>query len=154
MAEADRRGDDGGSIAVRPCVHDERAVDLELIDGQSAQLRKRRMARAEVIDREANPGDAQQLHVARRELRIAHHRALGDLQDQGTGCHPRFLQQLQNLIPQGGVENVRRRQIDRDLYFHAFALPLAHLADGGSQYPTRELSGVTRSLRERHEFCG
>src|SRR2546430_9257018 len=35
-------------------------------------------------------------HVAHRDLWIAHHRAFGDLQQQGGGIHPVLAQQLQD----------------------------------------------------------
>jgi len=41
------------------------------------------MAGAKVIDCEAHARHAQQLHIAGGELRITHHSAFGDLEQQG-----------------------------------------------------------------------
>ncbi len=112
------------------------------------------MARAEVVDREAHARNAQQLHVARGELRIAHDGAFRDLEHEQGRWDAVPLQQLHDLIAQRGVQDVRRRQIHRQLDFESLPLPFAHLADRGLQHPARQLAGVAGLLCERHELPG
>src|SRR5829696_8148046 len=58
---------DGGALAVRGEVGDERAVELDLVDREAVQVRQRRVARAEVVDREL---DAELLQVVEHLARI------------------------------------------------------------------------------------
>ncbi len=112
------------------------------------------MPRPEIVDGEAHTGNFEELHVPRREMRIAHHRALGDLEQQRRRLDPPAAQQVQDLIPQVRVENVRGRKVDRDIHFETGFAPLAHLANGRLQHPTRETARATGRLGERHEFSG
>jgi hypothetical protein len=77
----DRRGHFGLLRAgLQAC--DELAVELELVERQAGEVRERRVARAEVVEREA---DAQVLELAQRlqgALAAAEQRALRDLERQ------------------------------------------------------------------------
>ena len=52
--EADDAGDDRDVVAVGVELGRERAVDLHRVDGEAAQVAERRVAGAEVVDREAD----------------------------------------------------------------------------------------------------
>src|SRR6185437_10032392 len=54
VPQADGRSDDGRLIAAEARMRDERAIDLQLIDRQTAQLRERRMPGTEIVDRETH----------------------------------------------------------------------------------------------------
>ena len=69
----------------------ERAVDLQQVDRELLQVGERRVAGAEVVDREPHAEVAQPAQADRRRGRVLHERAFGDLEDQprrleaGTG---------------------------------------------------------------------
>ena len=67
-------------------VADERAVDLDHVHRQRAQPAERGVARAEVVEREADAEPAQLLDEALGAAEIDE-RALGDLEDQAIRCH-------------------------------------------------------------------
>ena len=150
MAELDGRGHDRDRA--RLGLRDERAVDLQLIERQHGQLRERGVAGAEVIHREAHAGDAQQLHVARRGARIAHHGALGDLQDERARFDALGAQQPQDRIAQVRIEDVGCGQVDRELKVQAHAAPGAQLAQRRRQHPVGQRPRAAGALGERHEF--
>ena len=59
---------------------DEGAVDLDLADRQGPQVRQRRVAGAEVVEREPDAQVAEARRGRRHALRVGHDRALGDLE--------------------------------------------------------------------------
>ena len=54
MPHRDDRLRDGGVAAVGRNVGDERAVDLEVVHGEALEIGERRMAGAEVVDRDVH----------------------------------------------------------------------------------------------------
>jgi uncharacterized protein (DUF2336 family) len=67
----------------------ERAIELEVCGRQAAQVRERRVAHAEVVDRRRDTQLTQALEPRDDELRVAHRRALGQLDHQppdSSGC--------------------------------------------------------------------
>ena len=84
VAERDDRAHDRGVVGVAVHVEHERAVDLELRDREPGEVGERRVAGAEVVDRDA---DAERLEPAddvRRPRGIRDDRALGDLDRQAV----------------------------------------------------------------------
>ena len=79
MAKADRRAHDGQVVFVRRQLADERAVDLQLVYRQSLQVRQRRVASAEVVDRDADAHQAQRGDGVQRPSRVGHQTVFGDL---------------------------------------------------------------------------
>ena len=65
-------------------VHDvhERLVDLQDVDRELLDVVQRRVAGAEVVDREQHAERLQLAEPLDRQLHVRHHHALGDLQDQ------------------------------------------------------------------------
>ena len=91
QAEAAAEVDDGlhdrrvGIVAHE--VADERAVDLQLVDRQVLEDAERRVAGAEVVDRDADAGRDEPLDDAQRALGVGHQRVLRDLDPQPRGGH-------------------------------------------------------------------
>ena len=79
VRQLDRRGHNHGFIGVVRHAIRERSI-LSSSTGRRAELRERGVSGSEVIHGKAHARDAQELHMPRGEHRIAHDRALGDLQ--------------------------------------------------------------------------
>jgi hypothetical protein len=75
-SQLDGRADDREVDVVRRELRDERAVDLELVDGQPLEVGQRRVARPVVVDRDLDPrrgelGEDERGLVGRRSRRRA-----------------------------------------------------------------------------------
>src|SRR5471030_508165 len=62
LAEGDDDAHDGRAVALVESVPDEGVVDLELIQRQPVQIRQRRIAGAEIVEREADADLLEALH--------------------------------------------------------------------------------------------
>ena len=80
--EDPRELDDRGRhlLDLRVGVGEERAVDLEDVDGQLAHVVERGVAGAEVVDRQFDAELAQRFQAQQADLHVLHHHALGQLQ--------------------------------------------------------------------------
>ena len=78
--EGDDRGGHRGVLGHRQQVAHERAVDLHRRDRQAHEVAQRRVAGAEVVERDADPHRAQGPEDLGRVARVPHGRGLGDLQ--------------------------------------------------------------------------
>ena len=72
--------------AVRAQGAHERAVDLEHVDGEPVQEAQRRVAGAEIVDRQADPHGAQPVQRAQCEFHVLHDGALRDFQCEPIRC--------------------------------------------------------------------
>src|SRR6185369_10159810 len=80
MRHLDDRIDDCRVIAIDRDVADERAIDLQRADRKLLQRRKRRVPRAEVVDREVQTHAVQRVENPDRSLGIFHQRRFRDLE--------------------------------------------------------------------------
>jgi hypothetical protein len=88
----------------------ERAVELELVDGQALEPVQRRRAHAEVVDREPHPHRVQLVE----HVRVGGVELLCDLDRQVLGRHARAVQQRRHLGDEAGDAEHDRRHVDRD----------------------------------------
>ena len=70
MPELDHRRDDRAVVRAREHPRHEAAVDLQLGERKAAELRERRVAASEVVERDAHAVIAQPLQRARRADRV------------------------------------------------------------------------------------
>jgi hypothetical protein len=70
VAEVDRRAHDDQVALVAEHRRDERPVDLELVDRQAPEIRKRRVTRTEIVDRQTNAQRAQARDRRQRPLGV------------------------------------------------------------------------------------
>src|SRR6185312_15370536 len=82
LAEFDEGVDQARSLRVVGQAGDERAVDLQCIHGELAQVPERGVARAEVVDRDPHAEALDLTEPADRLLGVSHQRRLGDLECQ------------------------------------------------------------------------
>ena len=89
VTERVRHGEDRGDQAVVGAVlaevHDELAVDLDLVDGQAPQVGERRVAGAEVVDRDAHTEAPQRGERVGDGAQVLDEQRLGDLDAQRAG---------------------------------------------------------------------
>src|SRR5581483_5809052 len=97
---------------------DEAAVDLELVEREAAEVRERRVAGTEVVDREP---DAERLERAERltgRVDVVEEHALGDLEAQGVRRERMPLEQRGDVVAEVGAEELAGRQVDRHAEGH------------------------------------
>src|ERR1051326_2739023 len=85
VGHGDDGGDDGGAVRVGVDVADEGLVDLERVDREALEVGERRVAGAEVVERDADAELLQLREDPQRDLGRLHRRRLGDLQLQLIG---------------------------------------------------------------------
>jgi hypothetical protein len=104
VAEVDRAAHQDRVVVVRGHVHDERPVDLQLVDGKLLQVRHRRVPGAVVVDGQPHAQFVQAGQDVQGQRRVAHHGRLGDLQPQHAGRHPELGEQFPHRVEQRDVE--------------------------------------------------
>src|SRR6185369_12542120 len=106
---------DGGDhrVVIGILVHigDERAVDLERIQREAAQVRHTRKPDAEVVQRKAHADFLQLAQRHQREIRMLHDGRLGNLQLEQLWRQFRFLEQASDHVEQPGIVELSRREI-------------------------------------------
>src|SRR5579862_230284 len=98
LAEAEHGAHDRGRLLVRMDLLDERAVDLDPVERKGAQVRKRRVAGAEIVHRDL---DAERLDLTQRRQRaveVAHQRRFGDLDLEPLAGQAGLDQRLMKLL--------------------------------------------------------
>src|SRR3954454_23958699 len=153
VRQADQRRDDA-RVARLVERGDERAVDLELVDGEPAEVAQRRVARAEVVDADL---DAEALELderGQRRARVAHHRRLGHLEAQLPGRHAGHVEDLGHRVDEVGLGELQDGEVDRHRRRRRRALvaPRARLAAGLLEYPAADGGDQPRLLGERDEL--
>jgi len=74
----------------------EGAIDLEHVDRKVLQIRERRVARAEIIDRDLNTKRFQGAKFDQNSVRIFHDNAFGNFQPETSPPGPRLSQRFAN----------------------------------------------------------
>ena len=77
---------------------DERAVDLDLVDGEVLQVRQRGVAGAEVVDRHADAEAAQALHLDRDGGQVGQQHRLGHLEDEPIRATPAAVERRRRRV--------------------------------------------------------
>src|SRR2546429_1229841 len=114
MSKGNDRRNDGLALRVARHGDDERAVDLERGDRQFREVRKRRITRAEVIDRDLQshlPDRGEFLYVY---LYIPHDKAFGDFKIELTAFSSRFLDGAAYGLDKVPLLQLNGRHVDRD----------------------------------------
>src|SRR5262249_36137217 len=94
------------SLAAEPV--DERAVDLERIEGEPREIAKRRVPGPEVIEDELDP---ERLQLAQRlveQLGVAEDNALGDLETQARRIQPADAKDVGNHLDESPLGQLNR----------------------------------------------
>ena len=113
-AEVDQRVHDRVVAVVAREPHDERAVDLERVDVELAQVPERGMPGPEVVERRAHADRVQAGEDVGRALHVGHHDVLGHLELEPLGRDVVQGQQACDLGGQAEVEQVGGPEVDGD----------------------------------------
>src|SRR5450756_257412 len=114
-AEAGDGADDGAGVALVAEIADERLVDLDLIEGELAQVVERGVAGAEVVERQADAEILELLHRRQGAVVVLEQQTLGYLQLDPLRRQPRLRQRRYHLQSETAVPELDRRQIDGNL---------------------------------------
>jgi hypothetical protein len=154
VAEVDRRADDHGVVLVAFHLHHERLVDLEHVDREPFQVAERRVAAAEIVDRERDAQLAEPVEHRAGAQRIREDRALRDLELEVSRLDPCLAEQAGDLLGEVEVEHVAAREIDGHRELEALLAPGAALAQPRLEHVERERPDQAGVLGERDEVGG
>ena len=133
----------------------ERAVDLEYVDRKVLQVRERRVARAEVVDREMDALLLELVHRGDRELCVLHQTAFGDLELEQRRPQPALPQGAAHDGAEVGLLELMRRNVDGHPKARvALLLPLGVLPAGFAEHPLPNLDDEARLLCKGQELVG
>ena len=146
-----------GGVGDQPARHvvdvrrHERAVDLELVDRELAQVGQRRQAGAVVVQGQADADAAEQAQRAHDAGGVAHDDRLGDLQAQARGRQPVAVQELRHPGGEARVEQVGGSDVDPHLQREAGVAQRGDVGQGELEHPQgqlREQPGVLHGGQE------
>ncbi len=137
VRELDRRAHDQRVARVLGHAHDERLVDLELVERQAPQIGERRIAGPVIVDGELASELVQPLEVLERMARLADDRVLGELEGQPLRCDALGSRACpSSRAGKLAVDEIARRDVDGDVHRQAAAAPLGALLDRARRAPT------------------
>ena len=139
------RANDREAFALDVDVADEAAVDLDDVERQRTQVRQRREAGPEIIQREADALVLEAGDDAPRELDIRKQRALGDLDHQPFRGERRLRRGSDDALCEPAIGELGRRDVDRYLdlriprrgFAKRFARSPVRTAVRSGRYPRR-----------------
>ncbi|MHC2438586.1 hypothetical protein ACVMB0_005961 [Bradyrhizobium sp. USDA 4451] len=147
--DRDHRADNRGRARVAGDFLDEAAVDLDLVEREPLQILQRRVAGAEIVERDV---DAERTELAERDQRgivIGDQHRLGDLEFQPARVEPALGERIGNLQRQRLRPELDRRDVDRKPYMRR---PGRRLDAGGAQHPLPDLLDQSGLLGDRYEI--
>ena len=154
MGKRDGGGADGDVVGVALDVADEGLVELQGVDGQQLEIAERRIARAEIVDRQAHAEIAQGFELADAGVGVVHGRRFGDFKFEVGARQTVFFQRLRNLRQQDGGVQLMRRQIHGHGHLRDPGVaPCAELAAGLVQHPSAQRQDHSRFLGNGNEQC-
>ena len=118
------------------------------------QVRERRIAHAEVVDREPHAEGLQLAEAIEIDVRVLHDRAFRQLDHQAAGLQARHLERVAHVGDQVAVLQVASRHVHRDAQAAAVGhgrAPLAHLGAGLDQHLLPEFDDPARLFRDLDE---
>ena len=93
---------------------DERAVHLQRIDRKAVQIRQRRIAGAEVVERDAHAETLQREDFLRHQFGIFHHHRLGDFEFEAARGDAGFLDRVRDRFEQIAAPELHGRNVHRE----------------------------------------
>src|SRR6516162_4200211 len=141
LAEGDHRARQLRAVVGVGETTDEGAVDLQHVDREAVQVGERRVAGAEVIDRQSHAECLDAMETLEVGIGVVHGGALGQLDHQVVRLEPGFEQRLRDILYQLAVLQVPARDVDRQTQPGAAChrrAPGAEIAAGLLQYPAAE----------------
>ena len=118
-ARAEMRGDshdgpnDGCSIGIADLA-DEGPIDLDLVEWETAQIAQRRIAGAEIVERDANAEVSQPMQAGDHRLGVLHEHTLGDFQFEAVRRETRLGQCRPDALFEPRLLELDGRDVDGD----------------------------------------
>ena len=118
-------------------------------------MEERRVAGAEIVDRQPDAEAIQRLELGHRLLGVAHDAALGQLELEIRGVEGAALDHARDVAHQILLLELAPGQVDREAQAReARLVPGAHLRAGGAQHEAPELQDQAGLLGQRDELGG
>ena len=146
VTEPDNRADDRHRVVIVFQIGNEGAIDLDLVEGEGVQIGQRRIAGAEVVQRNLHAERLEPAQDRHRAGEVVDQHALGYFQLQPRRRQPGLQQDGVNETRQIAVMELDRRNIDRD--DQRFG-PARRLAAGLAQRPFAERNNEAALLGDR-----
>ncbi|MPN18448.1 hypothetical protein SDC9_165808 [bioreactor metagenome] len=137
-------------------------IELELINGQTAQVGQRRIARAEIIERHRHAHGAQLRQLARHVVHVIECGVFGDLQIQLARKHVGIAREVREYpFGEFAVPQPLGIDVDADLHVDALALQAGDLGERRIHQPVGELGfqlgavdDMQKRSRQHHAVLG
>ncbi len=161
VAQPDDRAHDRGVVLVGEDLAHERAVDLELVQRQLAQVGQRRVAGAEVVQRKRDTLLFQRGHRLRGRCEISHDQAFGQLQAQPRRLHAGLGKNRRQQRDEIRFGELARADVDgqRQAGRCRLALPACQLEAGSAHDPGADLDdepaffGDADEVKRQHDLA-
>ena len=128
---------------------DERAVDLDLVERETAQIAQRRIAGSEIVHRDPDAEAAKLVQNRQRRLAVLQQHRLGDLQFEPVRRKAGGLQRCLHRRYQVGILELHRRKIDGDA---DVLRPSRRIHAGLPQHPLADRHDQAGFFRQRNEL--
>ena len=124
---------------------DERAVDLEDVDRELAEVAERGVAGPEVVDREPHAEGLEAAQGRHRRVGVLDQDALGDLEDEAGRVEPGLGQDRRDLGDEAGLGDLAAGHVDahRERPARRRGVPRARLAAGLAAAPTARAATIS-----------
>ena len=143
--------DDDAVVVARRQVLDEGAVDLDLVEGEAAQVAQRRIAGAEVVERHPYPHGADLAQDVERRVGVVDQHRFGHLHFEPPRRQARAGQRFQDRARERAVPELQRRHVDG----HALPyFPARRFGAGPLDHPGADRPDEPLLLGERDEVGG
>ena len=153
MRQRDGGGADGDVVAVAFDVAYERLIEFQGVDRQQLEVAERRVARAEIVDRQAHAQVAQRLELADAGGRVVHGNRFGDFELQVGAFQTMLFQCPRDMRQQDGRVQLMGGQVHGHAEVgDADIAPCAELAAGFIQYPFAQRQDQAGFLGDGDEF--
>ena len=135
-------------------VLDERLVDLQTLDRKALQVRERRKARAEVIDRQIDADRPQAVQSLEGLGLVGHQRSLGNFEIEHSATDSVIVNRFRDGVDERWLLELARRNVDRDpVERQAFLLPCTQLGARSADHPLADIDDQARLLGDVNEIA-
>src|SRR5262249_46658584 len=135
-------------------IGDERAIDLERVERELAEVAERRVAGPEIVERDPEPHRLERAEQRARRLRVVDERALRDLDLERARVDARLFHDALHVVVEMRIAELPGGDVHREAHGAeaAHALPLAELVAGLADDPAADPDDEAGLLRDRDEL--
>ena len=146
-AELDQGVDEGGGIGRTAHLRHERAVDLEHVDGELAEVGERRVAGAEVVDGDLHAEILETRQPVDGGVGVLHEHGFGDLDHEGLRGHAVGVEHRPHVVDEPVKLELAHGHVDRHGQLVSLACHRANWAQASlsTQRPTSTICPLSSS---------